>query len=73
MSLEVHQFSALSDNYGFLVHDPETGATACIDTPETAAINAALAETGWSLTHILNTHHHMDHAGDGQRSGCQSA
>ena len=61
--LEIHQFEALSDNYGYLVHDPDTGATAAIDTPEVAAIEKALAEKGWKLTHIFNTHHHFDHAG----------
>lgn len=61
--LEIHQFEALSDNYGYLVHDPETGATAAIDTPEVAAVEKALAAKGWTLTHILNTHHHADHAG----------
>ncbi|MDA0977661.1 MAG: hydroxyacylglutathione hydrolase [Proteobacteria bacterium] len=62
-SLEVHQFPCLSDNYGYLIHDAAAGVTATIDTPEVAPINAALAEKGWKLTHILNTHHHFDHAG----------
>ena len=74
MSLVVHQFPCLNDNYGFLVHDTESGATATIDTPDAEAINAALATQGWSLTHILNTHHHFDHAGGNQalkeRWGC---
>lgn len=61
--LQVHQFPCLNDNYGFLAHDPATGATAVIDTPEVEPINAALAERGWQLTHIWNTHHHFDHAG----------
>jgi len=62
-TLEVHQFPCLSDNYGYLVHDPDAGLTATIDTPEVAAINTALKQKGWRLTHILNTHHHFDHAG----------
>jgi len=61
--LEVHMFPCLSDNYGYLVHDSETGVTATIDTPEVGLIEAALQEKGWKLTHILNTHHHYDHAG----------
>lgn len=61
--LEVYQFPCLQDNYGFLIHDSATGATAAIDTPEVAPINRALADKGWQLTHILNTHHHYDHAG----------
>ena len=63
MALEVHMFPCLNDNYGFLVHDPAADVTAVIDTPEVEPINAALAEKGWRLTHILNTHHHFDHAG----------
>lgn len=63
MTLEVHMFPCLSDNYGFLIHDAEADVTAVVDTPEVAPINAALAEKGWRLTHILNTHHHFDHAG----------
>ncbi len=30
---------------------------------QAAAIERALAEKGWKLTHILNTHHHNDHTG----------
>ncbi len=63
MALLVHQFPCLNDNYGYLIHDTDTGATATIDTPEVAPINAALKDKGWALTHILNTHHHFDHAG----------
>ena len=62
-NLKIEQIPCLDDNYGYVVHDPETGATASIDTPEVAPINAVLAERGWTLTHILNTHHHFDHAG----------
>lgn len=61
--LLIKMFPCLSDNYGFLLHDPRSGATACIDTPETAAIEAALSGSGWTLTEIWNTHHHPDHVG----------
>jgi hydroxyacylglutathione hydrolase len=44
-----------------LLHDPESGATASIDAPEVAPIEAALNATGWKLTDILVTHHHADH------------
>jgi hydroxyacylglutathione hydrolase len=59
--LDMHQFICREDNYGVLVHDPESGATASIDAPNAAAIEAQLVKTGWRLTHILNTHHHGDH------------
>lgn len=61
--LEIHQFPCLSDNYGYLIHDAENDLTAAIDTPEVAAIERALEDKHWSLTHIFNTHHHADHAG----------
>lgn len=63
MAIEVHQFPCLSDNYCWLVRDEAADATAVVDTPEVAPINAALTERGWRLTHIFNTHHHFDHAG----------
>jgi len=62
-SLEIEQFPCLSDNYGYLVHDKASGQTAVIDTPEVGPIMEALERKGWKLTHILNTHHHHDHAG----------
>jgi len=56
-------FLCLKDNFGVLLHDPETMATAAIDAPEAGAVEAALKRTGWSLTDILVTHHHHDHTG----------
>lgn len=61
MPAQIHLFRCLKDNFGVLVHDPQTGATAAIDAPEAGAINAALADKGWRLTDILVTHHHGDH------------
>ncbi len=61
--LQFHQFPCLSDNYGVLVHSPETGETASIDAPDAEAVAHALAENGWSLSHIFTTHHHHDHTG----------
>jgi hydroxyacylglutathione hydrolase len=61
-TLEIHQFPCLSDNFGVLIHDP-SGATASIDAPEAKAVEAALEEKGWKLTHIFTTHHHGDHTG----------
>jgi hydroxyacylglutathione hydrolase len=73
-TLEVRMIPCLEDNYGYLVHDPESGFTACVDTPEVEPIMACLRETGWRLSHILNTHHHFDHAGGNlelkEKTGC---
>ncbi len=61
MAAQIYLFPCLTDNFGVLLHDPDTGATASIDAPEAAAVEAALAKTGWRLTDILVTHHHGDH------------
>ncbi len=61
MPLEIRTIPCLSDNYAYLAHDPDTGATAAIDIPEAGPIIAVLAETGWTLSDILITHHHYDH------------
>ncbi len=61
MALTVSQFPCLSDNYGVLIHDPATSATAAIDAPDASPILAELAARGWTLTDILLTHHHADH------------
>ncbi|HEY4774794.1 MAG TPA: hydroxyacylglutathione hydrolase [Xanthobacteraceae bacterium] len=63
MAAQTHVFRCLQDNFGFLVHDPASGAAALIDAPEAAPIEAALKATGWRLTDILVTHHHGDHTG----------
>jgi hydroxyacylglutathione hydrolase len=63
MPLEVALFPCLSDNYGFLLHDPVSGATAAIDTPDAREIAAQCEVRGWTLTEIWNTHWHPDHAG----------
>jgi len=60
-ALEIYQFTCRGDNFCVLIHDNELGLTASIDAPEEAAIRQALSDTGWNLTHILNTHHHFDH------------
>ena len=61
MALLIEQFTCRSDNFGVLVHDEASGETASIDAPEAAPILDALERRGWSLTHILCTHHHADH------------
>lgn len=61
--LQIHQFPCLSDNYGFLVHEPQSGATATIDTPDAEEILRQANAKAWRITDIWNTHWHPDHAG----------
>lgn len=63
MAAEIRLFPSLSDNFGYLIHDPVTKATASIDAPEAGPIIKALQREGWTLTDILVTHHHADHVG----------
>ena len=58
---EIVTVPCLSDNYAFLIHHAETGQTALVDAPEAAPIRAELDRRGWTLSHILITHHHGDH------------
>ena len=76
MTLDVRLFPCLSDNYGLLVRDADTGTVAAIDTPDAAAILADLEASGWGrLDLILNTHWHPDHTQGNARlkaqTGCQ--
>ncbi len=63
MALEVVRIPVLSDNYIWLVHEPDSGATMVVD-PAVAALVLAEAEArGWTITDIWNTHWHPDHTG----------
>ena len=63
MTLEIHQFPCLSDNYGYMLHDPDSGETTCIDTPDAEEYLRQAKLKGWTITAIWNTHWHPDHAG----------
>jgi hydroxyacylglutathione hydrolase len=63
MAADIRTFTCLTDNFGYLVHDAATNATASIDAPEAAPIIRTLEREGWRLTDILITHHHGDHVG----------
>ncbi len=61
MALDLVTIPALSDNYAFLLHDPDSGATAAVDVPEAGPISEALEARGWTLSEVWLTHHHDDH------------
>jgi hydroxyacylglutathione hydrolase len=61
MPTQIEIVPCLSDNYAYLVKSGDQCAV--VDPSEAAPVRAALARTGWKLTHILNTHHHLDHCG----------
>lgn len=62
MALEIYQYPyGPGANYGVLLHDPSSGATASVDAGDAAALRTALKKTGWTLSEIWITHHHADH------------
>lgn len=61
MESEVAIVPCLSDNYAYLVKSGDSCAV--VDPSEARPVQDALAKRGWKLTHILNTHHHLDHCG----------
>ena len=63
MPLDILTVPCLSDNYGFLLHDPDSGETAAIDTPDGSEYLRQAEAKGWEITQIWNTHWHPDHAG----------
>lgn len=61
--LDIVQIPVLNDNYVYLAHEPRSGATAVVDPAVGGPVLETLADKGWQLSHILNTHHHGDHTG----------
>jgi len=61
--LEIVQIEAfyVLDNYLYIIHGD--GFTATVDPAVPEPIIEACEARGWTLTHILSTHHHGDHTG----------
>jgi hydroxyacylglutathione hydrolase len=75
--LQIEQISALSDNYVYLLHEPQAGMTAVVDPGVAAPVLERLSAQGRRLDWILSTHHHADHTGGNlelkQATGCRIA
>jgi hydroxyacylglutathione hydrolase len=75
--LEIEQIPVLSDNYVWLVHEPEAKVTAVVDPAVAEPVQSKLEERGWKLDWILTTHHHADHTGGNLKlkgaTGCRIA
>jgi hydroxyacylglutathione hydrolase len=61
--LEIELVPCLKDNYAYLAYDRAQGVCAVVDASEPEPVKRALTERNLKLTHILSTHHHMDHVG----------
>jgi hydroxyacylglutathione hydrolase len=62
-ALDIRQIPVLKDNFVYLMRDPTSGAVAVVDPAVAAPVLAEASRLGWTITHILNTHHHGDHVG----------
>ena len=63
MALQIIRIPVLSDNYVWLVHEPESGETMAVDPAVAEPVLAEAKARGWTLTQIWNTHWHPDHTG----------
>jgi hydroxyacylglutathione hydrolase len=61
--MEIVRIPALSDNYIWLVHEPESGETMVVDPAVADSVLAEAARRGWRIGQIWNTHWHPDHTG----------
>ena len=61
--LQIEQIPTLGDNYVYLLHEPQAGATAVVDPGDPKPVLAEAERRGWKITKILNTHWHPDHTG----------
>jgi len=63
MALEIVRIPVLSDNYVWLVHEPDSGATMVVDPAVAEPVLAEADARGWRISDIWNTHWHPDHTG----------
>ncbi len=61
--LQIVLVPMLKDNYAYLIHDNASGATAILDPSEAGPGLKAAEARGWTITYVLDTHHHNDHCG----------
>lgn len=61
--LDIVRIPALSDNYIWLVHEPEAGETMVVDPAVADPVLAEADRRGWRIGQIWNTHWHGDHTG----------
>lgn len=61
--MEIKRLPALSDNYIFLLFDPQKKIAAVVDPAEAQPVLNCLNRLNAELVAIFNTHHHSDHVG----------
>jgi len=61
--MEIHRLPVLTDNYIFVLHDPEQNQAAVVDPAVAQPVIQCLQSLQANLVGIFNTHHHSDHVG----------
>lgn len=61
--MDIYRLPARSDNYIFVLHDPQQHTAAVIDPTEADPVLKKLTALNAELTAIFITHHHHDHVG----------
>lgn len=61
--MDVHILPALSDNYMYVVVDKKTDTAAVVDPVDANKVVEFVRNKQLTLTSVLTTHHHWDHAG----------
>ena len=62
MALQIERIPTFQDNYTYLAICEQTREAAVIDAPEAAPVIERAQQAGATVTQILSTHHHPDHA-----------
>jgi hydroxyacylglutathione hydrolase len=72
--MEIVPVPVLSDNYVWLVNDPDSDETVAVDPSVADPVLAEAAARGWRITQVWNTHWHPDHTGGNDKirdaTGC---
>jgi hydroxyacylglutathione hydrolase len=61
--MDIYRLPAFTDNYIFLLHDPQTQTAAVVDPGDARPVLRKLLDLEATLVAIFNTHHHSDHVG----------
>lgn len=64
--MQIHRVRAFSDNYIFVLYNPEQQTAAVVDPGDAEPVLTQLQSLGANLVAIFNTHHHWDHVGGNQ-------
>ena len=65
--MQVYRLPVLSDNYIFVLHDPDRNIAAVVDPAQAEPVLQQVRSLGAELIAIFNTHHHNDHVGGNQQ------